>query len=158
MVTAATYQKVLHFNSDDRLQYLHDNLLILAKEFQWSLQSWAVFANHYHFIAKSPEDPKNLPVFLTKLHIRTAKYVNEKDNQSNRKVWWQYWDSHISYQYSYLARLNYVNQNPVKHGIVSRATDYPWCSAAWFEKTADLSFQKTVSSFKTDKVNVVDNF
>jgi putative transposase len=65
--------------------------------------------------------------------------------------------SHITYPYSYFARLNYVNQNPVKHGLVKIATDYPWCSASWFEKTTPTSFHKTVSNFKTDKVNVIDD-
>ena len=34
---------------------------------------------------------------------------------------------------SYLARLNYVHQNPVKHGLVRVANQYRWCSAAWLE-------------------------
>ncbi len=158
MITAATYGKTLHFHSPERLQFLHDTLLQLAKEYNWLLQAWAVFANHYHFIAQSPNDPKNLPAFLSNLHVTTAKYVNAKDNTPNRQVWWQYWDRHISFQYSYLARLNYVNQNPVRHGLVNVATQYPWCSASWFEKTATPSFYQTVASFKIDKVKVIDDF
>jgi putative transposase len=57
-----------------------------------------------------------------------------------------------------MARLNYVNQNPVKHGLVKCASDYTWCSASWFEKTASKPFNKAVSSFKIDKVNVIDDF
>jgi putative transposase len=158
MVTSATYQKILHFHTHERLQFLHDNLLQLAKGYGWQLQAWAVLANHYHFIAQSPSDPKNLSVFLSNLHVTTAKYVNEMDNVPNRRVWWQYWDSHITYQYSYLARLNYVNQNPVRHGVASEAMQYPWCSASWFQKTMHPSFCKTVKSFKIDTVKVIDDF
>ncbi|MDP1880920.1 MAG: hypothetical protein Q8K60_08275 [Parachlamydiaceae bacterium] len=85
----------------------------------------AVLSNHYHFIANSPEDPSNLSAFLSNLHVTTSKYINAKDNAPNRKVWRQYWDSHITFQYSYFARLNYVNQNPVHHGLVKLATHYP---------------------------------
>ena len=60
MVTGATNDKVLYFNTPDRLQFLHDALLKLAKQYSWELQAWAVFANHYHFIAQSPENPKSL--------------------------------------------------------------------------------------------------
>jgi hypothetical protein len=37
---------------------------------------------------------------------------------------------------SWLARLNYVHQNAVKHGLVPIAHQYPWCSAPWFETNA----------------------
>jgi putative transposase len=90
IVTAATYQKFLHFSTSDRLQHLHDTLLQLAKNYNWELQAWAVLANHYHFIAQSPSDPKNLPAFLSQLHTTTARYINEQDNTPSRKVWYQY--------------------------------------------------------------------
>lgn len=158
MVTAGTYNKILHFQTHERLQFLQDTLLQLANQYQWQLQSWAVFANHYHFIAQSPKNPRNLPAFLSHLHVTTATYANKLDNTPNRPVWFQSWDSHITYQYSYLARLNYVNQNPVRHGLVNVATDYPWCSASWFLKTTPASFYKTVNGFKIDKVKVIDDF
>ena len=157
MVTAATYQKKLHFHSNDRLQHLHDQLLELAKQYAWEIQAWAVLANHYHFIARS-KAPENLSAFLSHLHINTARYVNNLDNDPQRRVWWQYWDTRITYQYSYLARLNYVNKNAVRHGLVKEAIEYPWCSAAWFEEKLPRSFCQTVSSFKIDKINVIDDF
>lgn len=158
MITAATYHKALLFHSEERLQFLHDTLLELAKHYCWELQAWAILSNHYHFIAASPSDPRNLSSFLSNLHVTTAKYVNDKDHTPNRRVWWQYWDSHITYPYSYFARLNYVNQNPVRHKLVEEATDYPWCSASWFQKTASPSFYKTIKTFKIDTVNVIDDF
>ncbi len=44
------------------------------------------------------------------------------------------------------------------HGVVRDATKYPWCSAAWFERTADYAFRKTVNSFRIDQLNVYDDF
>jgi putative transposase len=152
MVTAATYKKVSYFHSPARIQ------LQLAKSYQWQLQAWAVLANHYHFIAQSPQDPKTLTSFISQLHVKTSRYINDLDKTPNRQVWWQYWDSHITYQYSYLARLNYVNQNPVRHGLVNDSKDYPWCSGSWFQKMNQPSFVKTVNSFKIDKVKVIDDF
>jgi putative transposase len=57
-----------------------------------------------------------------------------------------------------LARLNYVHQNPLKHGLVPIANQYRWCSTAWFERTATPAQVKTIYSFKTDEVNVRDDF
>jgi len=54
--------------------------------------------------------------------------------------------------------LNYVHQNPVKHGLVSVANRYPWCSAAWFERTARPAQVKTIYAFKIDRLQVYDQY
>ena len=101
---------------------------------------------------------RTLGTMLSKLHTKTAIILNEWDNSPGRKVWFQYWDSLITFPASYYARLQYVHQNPVHHGIVSNAENYPWCSAAWFTRTARVAFVNTVKSFKTDRVQVRDEF
>ena len=55
-------------------------------------------------------------------------------------------------------RLNYAHQNPVKRGLVPVAKLYPWCSAAWFERTAAPAQVKTIYAFPTDRVNVHDDY
>jgi putative transposase len=95
---------------------------------------------------------------LGKLHMSTAKELNRLDGTPGRKVWFQYWDTQIIENRAYLARLNYVHHNPVKHGLVANAADYRWCSAAWFAENATPAFRATVESFKSDQVNVPDEF
>lgn len=100
----------------------------------------------------------SLRAMLAKLHMLSAKAVNQMDDAPGRKVWFQYWDSLITYERSYLARLQYVHQNAVHHRIVEKAEEYLWCSAGWFTRHAPAAFAKTVQSFRTDKVNVYDAF
>jgi len=38
------------------------------------------------------------------------------------------------------------------------ANQYPWCSAAWFERTASAAQVKTIYRFKTDKLDLPDDF
>ena len=85
-------------------------------------------------------------------------YVNRLDSQAGRKVWHNFWETRITYEKSYLARLNYVHQNAVKHGLVRLANQWRWCSAAWFERTAAPAMIETIYGFKTDAVNVFDEF
>jgi len=33
------------------------------------------------------------------------------------ELWYEFWDTHLTFEKSWLARLNYVHQNPVKHGF-----------------------------------------
>jgi putative transposase len=132
--------------------------LTLSKTYGWRLEAWAVFSNHYHFIGRSTRDSVELSVFLTHLHANTARELNQIDQGAGRTVWFNFWDSKLTYERSYLARLNYVHQNAVKHGLVFVANQYPWCSAAWFERTATLSMVRTIYGFKTDKLKIMDDF
>ncbi len=64
MVTGSTLDKVSYFRESQELDLLHDLLLDLAEQYEWKLEAWAVFANHYHFIAQSPDNPTSLGKFI----------------------------------------------------------------------------------------------
>jgi putative transposase len=64
----------------------------------------------------------------------------------------------LTYETSYLARLNYVHQNAVKHGLALMANQYRWCSAAWFERTVSTAMVKSIYGFNIEKVQVQDQF
>jgi putative transposase len=95
---------------------------------------------------------------ITHLHASSARKLNELHLTPGRKIWYQYWDTRITFQSSYLARLNYVMQNPVKHKIVHKADQYKWCSASWFEKNASKAYLETVTNLNTDGAQVLDDF
>ena len=159
MVTAGTSNKERFFHTPERLDFLQSLLFSSAREFGWTLQAWAILNNHYHFIASSPrENAITLTRMISKLHTLSARELNRQDDVAGRKIWFQFWDSQITFQASHLARLRYVHHNPVHHGVVDDATAYPWCSAAWFERNAPAAFVKTVSQFTTDRVRVMDEF
>ena len=157
MVTAGTYRKQNLLNSSQRLTFLCDKLLELASNYGWQLQAWAVFSNHYHFVAES-SGPKNLRDYIRHLHSITAREINLQDGEPGRKVWFEYWDTHLSFAKSFYARLSYVHRNAVHHKLVRNPSEYPWCSAGWFERRANPAFYRTVMNFKIDRVQVPDAY
>jgi putative transposase len=158
MVTAATLGKQHLFRSEDRLTLLEDKLLLLARQYGWNLEAWAVFSNHYHCVGHSSSESESLKVFLSHLHSVTASTINQHDGESGRQVWYNFRDTQLTYEKSYFARLNYVHQNAVRHGLVTVASHYRWCSAGWFERTATPAQVATIYSFRTDRVKVDDDF
>jgi len=158
MVTCGTYQKAQLLSTPQRLDFFLTLLFSSAKEFGWTLEAWAILSNHYHFIASSPENPTSLRKMISKLHTLSAREFNLQDQTPGRKVWFQFFDTHITYPSSYYARLKYVHYNPVHHGLIPQAVNYRWCSAGWFEQRANPAFYKTIQQFKTDRVNVLDGF
>jgi len=161
MVTAGTYRKAHHFNTPQRLDVLQRGLLAVCRDGGWRLEAWAVFSNHYHFVAVSPQeqdDASSLTRTLGRLHSKTSSWVNRLDQAPGRKVWHNFFETKLTHEKSYFARLNYVHQNAVRHGLVRVAADYPWCSARWFEQTATKAQIATIYDFKTDRVNVLDDY
>jgi len=160
-VTVGAYLKQHYFRGPERLSLLHRGLLTVGHDFCWQLEAWAVFSNHYHFIGHSPQTEdgaQSLSKMLGLLHEKTAKWVNRLDAVRGRQVWHNFRETLLTYEKSYLARLNYVHQNAVKHGLVPVANQYPWCSAAWFERTARPAQVKTIYGFKTNNLRVYDEY
>ena len=132
MVTAGTHEKRRFLNAPVRLDLVPELLFGCASEFEWQLQASAVMSNHYHLVAFSPKNRKNLGLMPGKLHSATAREFNAEDGTAGRPVFYQYCDTQITFQRWYLARLNCVH----------KASEYHGCSAAWFERSARAAFVK----------------
>ena len=158
IITAGTLHKLPLFNSPAKLDLFQETAFELIAAYRLQLEAWAFLANHYHLILGFQNAAVMHSTFLRHLHRELAVRLNELDGQPGRRVMYNFWDTQLTYEKSYLARLSYVHQNPVKHGLVNVASAYRWCSAAWFEREARPAFVKTVYSFKTDKLNVPDDF
>jgi putative transposase len=130
----------------------------MIEKHKWFVQAWAVFVNHLHFIAEAPKDKDSLYLLIKEFHAATAIEVNRLDGISDRQVWFQFWDTCLTYEKSWLARLNYVHNNAVHHGLVKLAENYPYCSAGWFQQNANPAFVKKVRSFKSNTIKIVDDF
>ena len=159
MITAGTYQKSHFFKRKKYLAILENLLFKTAEKYSWKLEAWAVLSNHYHFLAHSESGSgESMKTLISELHTRTAIEINRLDNQKGRRVWYQFWDTHITYQASYFARMRYIHNNAVHHNIVDNAEEYQFCSAAWFNLHADRVLKNTVNSLKTDRLKVFDEF
>jgi putative transposase len=155
-VTASTLEHLPVFKGPEMLDFLKSTLLGCLTESGWKPQAWAVFPNHYHFVASHDRDSRPLSKVLGKVHMLTSKQANLRDATPGRKIWFNYRDTQLTFEKSWLARLAYVMANPVKHGLVTRPEQYRWCSAGWFAKNATRAFAKAAESFKTDLVSVDD--
>ncbi len=158
MMTAGTLHKRRLLDTPAKLDLVERLLLSMAKQNGWQLEAWAVLSNHYHFVARGHPDSVNLGRFMHDFHYESACQLNALERQPGRRVWYNFRDTRLTYQYSYLARLNYVHRNAVKHGLAPVANQYSWCSAAWFERVASAAQVKTIYSFKMDRVKVEDDF
>jgi len=157
VVTASTLNHRLLFNTDRKRDLLERIILSKAKLHRWDLEAWAVFANHYHFVARGNPDSMNLGDLSTgcipSWHGLSMSWTIDLIGSVAQLL-----ETRLTYQHAYLARLKYVHQNAVRHGLVATGNQYPWCSAAWFERVASVAQVKTIYRFKIDSVQVPDDF
>jgi putative transposase len=158
IITAATLHRKQLFDSDAKLDFFRDTTFELVRNYALILHAWAFFTNHYHLVASFEHTKTTHRDFLRHLHHELAGRLNRVDATPGRRVMYEFWDTHLTFEKSWLARLNYVHQNPVKHRLVPVANQYRWCSAPWFESNARAGFVKSVYSFRTDRINVPDDF
>jgi putative transposase len=155
-VTASTFLKRHYYLRARDLDRMRDKLFELARLYECQLQAWALMSNHYHLVIECAGPA--LKALLKQLHSEEGFACNQRDRVSGRQVWYQFRETELTFEKSWMARLRYTHENPVHHGLVKKASNYPWCSAGWFERTATAAFAKTVASFKIDFVNVPDDF
>ena len=158
MVTGGILNRLHLLISDEAKGHFCQTLFERALRAGWGLEAWAVMSNHYHFVARAQEDAVSLSSLVRGVHSISAKFVNALDRTPGRKVWYNYWDTCITQERSYLARLQYVHLNPVKHGIVRGAEDYPFCSFRWFIESAEPGFRTRVLDLPIDHLHVMDDF
>jgi putative transposase len=64
IVTGGTLHKKQFFQTADTLTLLENSLLTLSKHYEWQLEAWSVFVNHYHFVGRCYRDAPDLHRFL----------------------------------------------------------------------------------------------
>ncbi|MGD2177558.1 MAG: hypothetical protein PVG71_07020 [Anaerolineae bacterium] len=62
------------------------------------------------------------------LHSRVATEINGRHDQRGRRVWYCFSDRLIRSDRHHWATVNYIHDNPVKHGYVDCMTAWPWSS------------------------------
>jgi putative transposase len=100
-------------------------------EAEATLHAWVLLPNHYHVLATIAV----LPVLsgrLGQLHGSTSSTWNGEDNARGRKCWHRVSDRAMRSEAHFWATVNYIHHNAVKHGYVSKWTDWPWSSAQDF--------------------------
>ena len=120
------YGQTVFEEPKDFQRYL--DLLLICRE-RYSIETWAycLMPNHVHFIC-IPKVDGALSRFFNSLHMRYAQYFLAKKSLAGH-LWMGRFHSCILDERSVFEEVRYIENNPVRAGIVERAEMYPWSSA-----------------------------
>ena len=85
-----------------------------------------ILPDHVHFFCAPELDAKTLSIFAGLWKEWTSKAIKRQLNLTS-PVWQEeFFDHVLRSSESYSEKWNYVRNNPVRHGLVADADDWPW--------------------------------
>jgi putative transposase len=99
-----------------------------CRQFEVEVLAYCLMINHIHLVAV-PATDDGLQRVLKPMHMRYAQRVNRARGWKGHLWQGRFFSSPLDDAYMWAA-VRYVERNPVRAGIVRRAEDYPWSSAA----------------------------
>ena len=116
------------FDDSDRLVYLR-LLRNASKSHQVFVWSYTLMDNHVHLIAV-PEREVSLARTIKEAHGEYSRYLNTKYGLVGHAWQGRFKSVPMDLHHCWNA-IRYVERNPVRAGMVKRAEDYAWSSAAY---------------------------
>lgn len=115
------------YTDDDRSSYLNW-LQDYCQMHKVEILAYCLMTNHIHLIAL-PKTEAGLQSVLKPLHMRYAQRFNRQRDWQGHVWQGRYFSSALDEHYLWNA-IRYVERNPVRAKMVSRAENYAWSSAA----------------------------
>lgn len=134
IITGTCFEHAHILSTDQRMSWFEQQLLEHLREQNLECTAWVVLPNHYHTLVKI-DDISDFSRRQGQLHGRTSFMINREDGQRGRQVWYRCQDRCMRSERHYYTTLNYIHNNPVKHGYVQKWGDWPYSSFHWYLQT-----------------------
>ncbi len=102
----------------------------------FQIDAWVVLPDHIHAVWTLPSDDadfstrwKDIKTHFTKAVGQTGLRSQSKLAKGEAGIWQRrFWDHHIRNDDDFTQHVQYCWWNPVKHGLVTNPTDWPYSS------------------------------
>lgn len=158
-ITGAIYEKKQFMREPDTKIAVIKYMFTSFAAQKWQIEEWVVMNNHYHLLADAAENADALPLIINNFHKFSAIWIRKHvtDSANANPIFYNYWDTCIDFEKSYYIRINYIWNNPVKHGKVSDPKDWLWGS--YINRMENITeVNRILKNYPSDKAKVYDDF
>src|SRR5262249_9598469 len=141
---------------DRTRQWFLEALDAARRQLNFSLWAYVILPEHVHVLIWPQEPVYEIRLIRTALKVpvqrkalaflrrEAPEYLEQlRDEQPNGDVHFRFWqrgggyDRNITDSKTLRTMIEYIHLNPVRRGLVSQATDWPWSSARYYAGRSD---------------------
>lgn len=144
--TLVTHERRPVFAATETVALLLASIARVNSRYPFDIDAMVILPDHIHTVWTLPEGDADFPMRwrlikdgFTKPFVRTqgAQQRSASRLAKNEQAIWQrrYWEHVIRDDDDFAAHVDYIHYNPVRHGLVKAARDWPHSSfATWVER------------------------
>ncbi|MEG1969759.1 MAG: transposase [Burkholderiaceae bacterium] len=121
--TVISARRIPFFGTESRVAALRDAVREVRVRWPFEIVAWVVLPDHLHCVWRLPPEDADYPRRWAQIKRLTGQRL------AVLGLWQRgYWEHTIRDDKDLARHVDYVHWNPVKHGYVLRALDWPWSS------------------------------
>lgn len=136
--TVNTLKRQTFLLDDDVRAALREGIALVRQSYPFIIDAWVLLPDHLHCLWTLPPDDgdfsarwrviKRTVTQRCGARLHRPDLVNVRRTQRKQSTLWQhrYWEHLIRDEEDYRRHVDYIHWNPVKHGYVQRAGDWPY--------------------------------
>lgn len=150
-LTFSCYGRKPWLRSDRVCHWFLENLKVARKEHHFEVWAYVLMPEHVHLLVWPKSAPCDIACIRDAIKAPVGRQVIEhvslyrkdwlpnmtrKRGRRTERLFWQSgggYDRNVRNMKTLQAMIDYIHLNPVRRGLVERARDWPWSSAAAFE-------------------------
>jgi len=132
--TLVTYRRQPIFADGERVEQLRQSFREVKVERPFDLLAAVILPDHLHCLWSLPEGDADFSTRWQMVKASFSRRIPAKKRKDGAKTIWQprFYDHCIRDEIDFHKHLDYIHYNPVKHGLVSSLSDWPYSSFARF--------------------------
>jgi len=131
----------------DKINELRESIRHVKQKYPFDINAIVILPEHLHAMITLPKNDNDFATrwMLIKAHFSRQIPKGERVNASKAKkrergIWQRrYWEHMIRDEADYQAHINYIHYNPVKHGYVEKASQWPHSSIHRYIRNGDAT-------------------
>jgi putative transposase len=120
----------------ERIGVLREAVRYVKGRHPFHILGWVVLPEHMHAIWTMPDEDADYSIRWRLIKQRFCRFIEPQEaiapsrqRKDEREIWQRrFWEHQIRDDRDLQNHLDYVHINPVKHGYVARASDWPYSS------------------------------
>lgn len=148
-VTAVTHKRLPVFRTAPMKEVLCRAMDEARQSAKFLIFAYVVMIDHLHILTSCPSTPSDVLRVLKSLTARRVIDYLKENNYGTSLSKLKHYGQKRNHQYSlwqpeknvlpifsegmFMQKVNYIHKNPIRAGLVERATDYRWSSARTWE-------------------------